>query len=71
MDELRGWLPGYEKGASRIFHALQYRLESAMDNATRAIADAKATGEFNPSTEVHDLVDYLRGLKSEQEGNRN
>ena len=71
VDELRGWLPGYEKGAAGIFHALQYRLESAMDNATRAIADAKATGEFNPSTEVHDLVDYLQRLTSEQEGNRN
>lgn len=71
VDELRGWLPGYQKGASGIFHALQCRLESAIDNATRAIADAKATGEFNPSTEVHDLVDYLRALKAEREVNRN
>ena len=70
MDELRGWLPGYEKGASGIFHALEARLESAMDNAARALADAKATGESNPSTEVHDLVDYLRALKDEREVNR-
>ena len=70
MDELRGWLPGYEKGASGIFHALEARLESAMDNAARALADAKATGEFNPSTEVHDLIDYLRTLKEERKGNR-
>ena len=70
MDELRGWLPGYEKGASGIFHALEARLESAMDNAARALADAKATGESDPSTEVHDLVDYLRALKAEREVNR-
>lgn len=65
VDELQDWRPGYKKGASGIFRALEDRLEFAMDNATRALADAKATGEFNPSTEVHDLVDYLRALKSE------
>lgn len=70
VDELRGCLPEYEKGASGIFHALEARLESAMDNAARALADAKATGECNPSTEVHDLVDYLRALKAEREVNR-
>lgn len=71
VDGLRGWLPKYEKGASGIFRALEGRLESAIDNATRALADAKATGEFNPSTEVHDLIDHLRELKAEQKGNRN
>ncbi|MCY4451597.1 MAG: RloB family protein [Immundisolibacterales bacterium] len=70
VDELRGWLPGYEKGASGIFHALDASLESAMDNANRALADAKATGDFNPSTEVHHLVDYLQKLKSKQTGNQ-
>lgn len=37
LDELRGWLPGYEKGASGIFRSFEGRLESAMDNATRAL----------------------------------
>ena len=36
-----------------------------MKNATRALADAEATEEFNPSTEVHELVGYLRTLKTE------
>ena len=70
VDELRGWLPGYEKGASGIFRSLEDRLESAMGNATRALADAKATDEFNPSTEVQDLVGYLRALKSNGRENR-
>ena len=68
VDELRGRLPGYEKGVSGIFRALEDRLESAMSNGTRALADAKATGESNPSTEVHDLVNYLRALKTERRG---
>ena len=71
VDDLRDWLPEYEKGASGVFRALEDRLESAIDNATRALADAKATGEFNPSTEVHDLIDYLRDLEAEQKGSRN
>ena len=68
VDELRGRLPGYEKGVSGIFRALEDRLESAMSNGTRVLADAKATGESNPSTEVHDLVNYLRALKTERRG---
>ena len=63
VDELRGLLPGYEKGAPRLFRELEDRLESAIAEAARARTDAEATGEFNPSTEVHRLVGYLRMLK--------
>ena len=70
VDDLRGWLPGYEKGTAGLFREIEDRLASAMNNAARALTDAEATGEFNPSTEVHDLVDYLRALKSERKGNR-
>ena len=70
VDDLRGWLPGYEKGTSGLFREIEDHLASAISNATRALTDAEATGEFNPSTEVHDLVDYLRALKSERKGNR-
>ena len=64
VDDLRGWLPGYEKGTSGLFREIEDRLESALVSATRALADAEATGEFNPSTEVHELIDYLQSLKS-------
>ena len=33
-------------------------------HAVRALADAKATADFNPSTEVHELIDYMQSLKS-------
>ena len=46
-----------------MFRTLEDRLEAATADAARGLADAEATGEFNPSTEVHGLVDYLRMLK--------
>ena len=65
VDEVRRCLPDYAKGASDVFHRLEERLERAKAHAARALADAKATGEFDPSTEVHELVDYLQSLKPE------
>ncbi len=64
LDELRKLMPGYAKAAGGIFHRLEDRLESALGHAARTLTDAKATGELNPSTEVHELVRYLMSLKS-------
>nr|VFJ89911.1 MAG: RloB-like protein [Candidatus Kentron sp. H]VFJ90922.1 MAG: RloB-like protein [Candidatus Kentron sp. H]VFJ97933.1 MAG: RloB-like protein [Candidatus Kentron sp. H] len=50
----------YRKGAKGLFTELLPRLEDAKANAARALHDAKSTGENNPSTEVHELVDYLQ-----------
>ena len=68
VDELIRLLPGYQKGASGTFHRLEDRLGTAKDHAARTLADAQATGEPNPSTEVHELIEYLQSLKSEREG---
>ena len=65
VDEVSRWLPDYAKGASEVFPRLEERLERAKAHAARTLADAKVTGEFNPSTEVHELVKYLQSLKSE------
>ena len=64
VDELTRLLPGYSKGAPGIFHQLEDRMERAKADAAQALADAKATGEFNPSTEIHKLVEYMQSLKS-------
>ena len=66
VDALRALLPGYEKGAGRIFRRLEDRLDEALSNADRAKADAKATGSPNPSTEIHKLVRYLVCLKKDR-----
>ena len=54
---------GYDKATRGIFRRLVGRLERAKERARRAIRDATDTGDCNPSTEVHELVDYLQRLK--------
>lgn len=53
----------YQKGTTGVFGRLLDRLDTAKQNARRARQDVQATGEDNPSTEVHDLVHYLQHLK--------
>jgi hypothetical protein len=54
---------GYQKAQRNIYEMLQPRQEEALKNADAAFADAKATGEPNPSTEIHTLVRTLLALK--------
>ena len=60
---LKKLLPQYTKGMADIFERLHPKTNVAIINAKRAMNDAKQTGEMNPSTEVHNLVEYLQNLK--------
>jgi hypothetical protein len=53
----------YQKAQRGLFGQLLGRLEMAKQHAARARRDALETGEENPSTEIHELVDYLQHLK--------
>ncbi|PID44169.1 MAG: CRISPR-associated protein [Proteobacteria bacterium] len=64
QSSLAAKLPAYTKGMQGIFDELLPSLDTGIQNATRAQRDAEETGEQNPSTEVHELVEYLRSLKS-------
>ena len=64
IRDLRTHLPGYEKATPGLFRILKAQLEDAKRNAERAITDAERTGAPNPSTEVHELVDYLQSINS-------
>ena len=64
QSSLKAKLPTYTKGMQDIFDELLPNLDTGIQNATRAQRDAQATGEQNPSTEVHELVEYLRCLKN-------
>ncbi|MYA18305.1 MAG: RloB domain-containing protein [Gammaproteobacteria bacterium] len=61
VRELRIHLADYRKGSVGVFDRLRTRLEQAKTNARMAKDDAE--GEPNPSTDVHDLVEYLQQLK--------
>ncbi|MGL4937089.1 RloB family protein [Shewanella sp.] len=63
---LKANLPSYSKGMRGVFSALLPTLDSAIAHAKRVEQDVTATGEANPSTEVHHLVEYLRELKQHE-----
>ena len=60
---LKKILPQYTKGMVGVFEILHPNTNDAILNAKRAMIDAEKTGEMNPSTEVHNLVEYLQNLK--------
>lgn len=61
--ELREHLPRYQKNFQGLFQSLLPGLPEAKVRATRILVDARRTGNENPSTRVHELVDYLQNLK--------
>ncbi len=62
IHDLRKHVPDYHKGDQTTFDALWHLLQDAIVNGYKAAADADATGERNPSTEVHELVVRLQKL---------
>ena len=62
IRDLRKHLPNYDKGDQKTFDGLWHLLKTAVANGRRAAADAAATGDYNPSTEVHELVVRLQAL---------
>lgn len=63
IRDLRQYWPDYEKALVGSFNYLRCRVEDARRHAVRAQEDARNTGEYNPSTEVHDLVTYLENIR--------
>lgn len=63
ISDLKKHMDDYGKATGGVFHRLRHRLEVAKDHARQAMDDVGEHGEPNPSTEVHDLVEYLQRLK--------
>lgn len=63
LAELRHYLPEYQKGQQALFAELIGQLEFATKNAQRALREANASGTDNPTTRVHELVSFMRGIK--------
>ena len=59
----KGLIRGYEKGSRDIFNVLRDKLETAIGNAERLENFHKTSRTDNPSTKVHELVQYLKTLK--------
>lgn len=63
LTELKGYMPGYAKGDNDTFAALIDQLDFAKNNAARALRAATANHTDNPTTRVHELVDFLQKIK--------
>ncbi len=63
LKELKQYMPNYEKGDKNIFLATLKNLDFAINNASHSLKQLEQTGTDNPSTNVHELVEYLRNIK--------
>lgn len=64
LDDLRVYLPNYEKKQTGIYqYSITHQLiDGAKAHSKRIFAQAMLSGNINPSTNVHYLVEYLEQL---------
>lgn len=67
-SRLKTFKPEYEKGNSGLFLELLDSLENAIKNAEQALNEALRENEPNPSTNMHELITYLRELSAPKRG---
>lgn len=63
INELRNYIPNYRKGDKSIFCQILSQLPQAKVFAARALTEANQNNDDNPSTRVHELVEYLENIK--------
>lgn len=64
LSALQTVWPEYTKAKQGVFDSRLNQLEFAKANAVRAFAEAKKTHTDNPTTRIHELVEYLQNIKS-------
>lgn len=63
IDELKTYMPAYKKGDKGVFNEIMKQTDFAVANSLRACEQAKQTDTDNPTTLMHELIEYLRNLK--------
>lgn len=63
--DLKNYIPEYEKGLAGIFSQCFSQLEFAKSNAKRALQAAEQNSTENPSTHIHELVEFLQKIKQQ------
>lgn len=63
VKEIKKHFDVYSKGHTGIYALLESKVDAALKHADRLAKHNVSTGSYNPSTAMHDLVDYLRKLK--------
>ena len=63
IDKLKKYMPTYQKGDESIFGQLLDNLPQAIAYAATSLRAAEKTGNDNPSTKIHKLIEYLQSIK--------
>ena len=61
--DLQNYIPGYAKGDEGVFKKLMDTTSQAIANSRRALSQAEDSDTDNPTTRMHELVEYLQRLK--------
>jgi hypothetical protein len=64
LAELIRWMPEYRKGLEAVYALLVSKMPVAVRHAGQLERENRRTGSDNPSTRVHELVQYLTTLKA-------
>lgn len=64
LKELKAVYPNYEKGNDKVFSELINQIEFAKQNAMRALEHSNKNFTDNPSTNIHELIDYLQNINN-------
>ncbi|MDY7026254.1 MAG: RloB family protein, partial [Pseudomonadota bacterium] len=65
IKELKQVYPKYKKRSNNVFSDLLPRIEDAKKNAEKVLKQSLTNNTDNPSTRVHELVDYLQNLRNQ------
>lgn len=63
VSELKCHLKDYSKGDKLVFAKIKHLLQEAIVRAKRVYKSQQENGTDNPSTKVHELVEYLRNIR--------
>lgn len=63
INELKKYLPAYQKGGESIFVQLLDNQPQAIAYAAKSLRAADKSGDDNPSTKIHELIQYLQSIK--------
>lgn len=63
IKELKQHMPNYEKSQKGTFNLLLDNLPDAIKSAKSVLAASERTQADNPSTKIHELIEYLQRLK--------
>ncbi len=62
IRDLQKYVKNYAKGTKDWFSKLETRIDQATSNTKQAMSAAKNANTDNPTTRMHELVEYLRQL---------